>query len=546
MNTKYFDRDTTHLKTTPFGIFTDQAGYEPKGIKKAVMPFPCDSADICDTEGNTVFTAKAEHHGFDAQSGDDVYTVSFTGFDRPGTYRVSAGGRTSALFEIKDGVYDKVLDDTLKAFYYLRCGCGLDKRYAGAYAHAECHRTDALLWDDRSVSLDVTGGWHDAGDYGRYVTAGAVAAAHLLYAYKMYPEAFDRQDINIPKENMPDILAECRYELLWLMKMQAADGSAYHKATTALHAPFIMPEDDREQLYVFRTSSMATADLAAVCALAATVYRDIDGDFADSLMSTAERAAGWLGAHPGFIGFDNPEGCNTGGYGERDDISNRFWAYAAMYAATGDKAFHERMLSGATAVSDLTAMGYGEVGGLASLSYMLCPHEKDDDFAETIRSAFAKKAAELRRLSEKSGYGVAMHDREYCWGSNMNVMKNGMILAADEYMNGTDNSVFIASQLHYLLGVNALGISYVTGTGEFACNYPHLRPAFADGIEECMPGMVIGGPNSRPADPFACEVIAQGTPPMKCYADDTASYSLTEITIYWNSPAVFVLGYICR
>ena len=28
--------------------------------------------------------------------------------------------------------------------------------------------------------MDVTGGWHDAGDYGKYVTAGACACAQLL------------------------------------------------------------------------------------------------------------------------------------------------------------------------------------------------------------------------------------------------------------------------------------------------------------------------------------------------------------------------------
>ena len=105
---------------------------------------------------------------------------------------------------------------------------------------------------------------------------------------------------------------------------------------------------------------------------------------------------------------------------------------------------------------------------------------------------------------------------------------------------------YAVRHLNYLLGANALGISYVTGVGEFRCNYPHLRPAFADRIEECIPGMVAGGPNRFLSDPFARQVIPEGTPPMKCYADDTASYSLNEITIYWNSPAVFVLAYMCR
>lgn len=122
----------------------------------------------------------------------------------------------------------------------------------------ECGRTKSVtprrrcFWEDHSVKLDVTGGWHDAGDYGKYVTAAAAALAHLLYAWKMFPEAFRRQDLNIPGKpsNMPDILIECRWELEWLLKMQRFDGAVWHKATTAKHAAFVMPEDDREQMYV--------------------------------------------------------------------------------------------------------------------------------------------------------------------------------------------------------------------------------------------------------------------------------------------------------
>ena len=193
------------------------------------------------------------------------------------------------MFEIGDDAYDDVFAKTSKAFYYLRCGCGLDERYAGVWHHGRCHTGPAKLWDDRSVTLDVTGGWHDAGDYGRYVTAGACAAAHLLYAYKLFPEAFEKQKLGIPENGMPDILSEVRYELEWLLKMQDSEGGAYHKATTAMHAPFVMPEDDTEDMFVFPVSSMATADLAAVCALASGIYNVYDKAFAEKLLRTAEK-----------------------------------------------------------------------------------------------------------------------------------------------------------------------------------------------------------------------------------------------------------------
>ncbi len=513
MDRKYFDRDPSHLKSTPFGIFTDQAGYEPAARKLAVMPFECETFSAVDADGNTVYTGKASHHGFDAASGDDVYTADLSALSREGKYRVCAGGRASAPFEIRHGVYEPVLDAVLKAFYFLRCGCGLDERYAGVYAHGRCHTENAVLWDDHSVSLDVTGGWHDAGDYGRYVTAGACAAAHLLYAYRMFPKVFGQQDISIPKEDMPDILTECKYELAWLMKMQREDGAVYHKATTAMHAPFVMPEDDREQLYVFPVSTIATADLAAVCALAAIVYREFDSELADKLSAAALRSADWLDGHPEFINFTNPEGCNTGSYGERDDISNRFWAYSELFALTGRQCYYDKALTLADKVVSLSALGYSELGGLASLA-LIMSGKCGDELESRIKSAFAQRAADLRALSDSSGYSVAMHDTEYCWGSNMNLMKNGMIFIIDEYLNGTDSFEYAAGQLHYLLGVNAPGISYVTGIGEFCCNYPHLRPAHADGIEKCIPGMVSGGANSRPADPYAMEVIPKGTPPI--------------------------------
>ena len=546
MDEKYFERDCTHIKTSPFGIFTDQAGYYTKSVKLAVLPFACDDFTVTDSSGSVVFSGKTEHFGFDENSGDDVYTADLTLLETKGRYRVCAGGKTSAEFYISDAPYSVLLHDITKAFYFLRCGCGLDEEYAGVYKHGCCHDTMALLWDDNSVSLDVTGGWHDAGDYGRYVTAGACAAAHLLYAYKMFPVVFDKLTIDIPKSDMPDLLTEVRYELEWLLKMQREDGGVFHKVTTKRHAPFVMPEDDKEQLYVFSVSTMAAADFAAVCALASGVYEAFDKYFAKKLRTAAEKAGRFLDDHPEFIGFVNPEGCNTGSYGQWNDNSNRYWAYAELYALTGDNDYFEKMRSLGSKGFPLTALGYAETGGLGSLAYILSSQNKDDKFAEMLKNSFKEHAADLRQTADKCGYSAAMDKRSYHWGSNMTLLCNAMIFAIDDLINGDkDDLRYAEAQLHCLLGCNALGISYVTGCGEYRCNYPHLRPAFADGIEECIPGMVAGGPNRFPADPFAKEVIAEGTPPMKCYADDTASYSLNEITIYWNSPAVFLLGYIC-
>lgn len=102
----------------------------------------------------------------------------------------------------------------------------------------------------------------------------------------------------------------------------------------------------------------------------------------------------------------------------------------------------------------------------------------------------------------------------------------------------------VIDHVDYILGRNALDISYVTGYGERAFKNPHARVTVCDGIDAPMSGWVSGGPFKDPCDPAAIAAIAKGTAPMKCYIDDFESYSTNEITIYWNSPLIFLCAFL--
>ena len=56
-----------------------------------------------------------------------------------------------------------------------------------------------------------------------------------------------------------------------------------------------------------------------------------------------------------------------------------------------------------------------------------------------------------------------------------------------------------------------------------------------------MPGMLVGGPNKNLEDPYAKAVLTD-CPPAKCYVDNIQSFSCNEITIYWNSPLIYVMS----
>ncbi len=534
------------------------------------------TVDGMEQKGQVVMEGEALDMGVDAASGDHVYVLDFSGLEQEGTYYVKNEiGETSHRFRVGTDVYRALQKDLTKALYYQRCGCELTAEYAGAYTHPCCHMDDAVLWEDRSVRKEVKGGWHDAGDYGRYISPAAVAVGHLLYAYQLFPESFE-DALGIPESGngVPDVLNECRYELEWMLKMQDEEGGAYHKLTSERHADFIMPQEDKAQFYLFPVSSMATADYAASMALASRVYRQFDVQFADRLLEAARKAYGWLEKHPGYVGFQNPESCNTGEYDDVCDRDERLWAAAEMLVTTGEAKYQEQLTLLLAENLTKTDFGWTDVSGFAALAVLTDrAHRASEESVKNLRQAVLAEADRLTAVAKKSRYGVAMEPEDYVWGSNMVVLNRAMLLILatliteqDVAKNTVDNPAcggsacdggasdekgavyeqIALAQMDYLLGVNAVDYSYVTGHGEHAYRHPHNRPTECDGIELPMPGWVSGGPFKTPCDEVGKERIPVGTPPMKCYVDHAACYSLNEITIYWNSPAVFVTAYINR
>ena len=540
-------------------IHVDQVGYLPKDKKIAVLNFETSEFQIVDEAGKDVLAGKTVHFGKDEISGEDTYLADFTSLRAPGTYHIQAEGVSSVSFRVDEQVYEGLMKDICKCFYFLRCGDALSKEFAGEYYHKPCHMEKAAVFGEEDAEpVDVTGGWHDAGDYGRYSTAGAVACAHLLYGIRFFPKLLDVK-FDIPKVpcasgNYPDILAEIKVELDFLLKMQRENGSVWHKVTTWRHAEFVMPEEDLDPLYLFPVSSMATADIAAVFALAYSVYINFDEAYAEKLLAASKRAYRWLSENPQELLFHNPEGSNTGQYDEAEDISNRFWAACSLYEATGEKSYYEDALAqrdrlieyDASATKKgyqgdvFTCQGWAEVAGLGSLSVLL-NGEKNELFT-LVETGFLDEADRLCKNATKNGFGLCMAKEDFIWGSNMELLKYLMILTvANELSPSEEYADAIRAGIDYILGCNSMDTSYVTGNGEKAYKNPHLRPTAVDDIEDPWPGLVSGGPNVGLQDERA-QQMPKDLPPMKCYLDAAECYSLNEITIYWNSPMVFTMA----
>ena len=529
-------------------IKVNQLGY-PLGAKKvAIFSKQYDQFEVIDQNTKKiVYRGKLSEAIDDGASGEIVYRGDFSELQDEGRYQIQAEGVDSAVFPISKKPYQEATRGILKAFYYFRCGVELTEEYAGDWAHGACHQQESIIFDNRGVKRDGTGGWHDAGDYGKYVVAGAKAVADLLLAYELKPEAF-KEAIPLPETDgiTPDILHETRFELDWMLKMQDLEsGGVYHKLTT-LDFPGldVMPEDDVEPQYFTPISATATGTFAAIMAMAARVYQAFDPDFSANCLEQAKKAWQWLLDNPDVPGFKNPEEVTTGEYGDRNDKDERYWAAAELYRTTGEESYHQSFKRLAQESFSKNAFGWADMGGYGTMAYLLNDEEASDrDLFEQLKAGLVAEAEQLAMVSSSDGYLISLKENNYVWGSNMGLMNNAMtLLFASHFTQDKKFSDHALDHVHYLFGRNVLDISYVTGFGDRSVMEPHHRPSVGDSVDAPVPGLVSGGPNSGLQDEYAEEHL-QGSAPAQSFADHEESYATNEVTIYWNSPALFVLAH---
>ena len=436
-----------------------------------------------------------------------------------GKYFIAVGDKKSYTFKISENIYSVLSDSLLKMLYFQRCGVEIEAKYAGEeYAHAACHLTGGSVWGEDTV-WNAPGGWHDAGDYGKYTVPCARTVADLLFAYQLYPQAFS-DDINIQESGngIPDVLDEAKVGLSWMLLMQRDDGGVYHKYTKANFAGMVMPELDFMSSYAITISPTATASFTAVMAKASGMYENIDEEFSEACKDAALLSWQYLTAHPDMEQFENPEGVTTGDYRDTSDRDERYWAAVELYFATGDNQYlaqAQGLYSKHTALFWSDTLEWYDVGFLGTFSYLLSDMaEKDSDFYAMIKADTIETADKLVELAQSKAFGIAMNDEDYIWGSNMVLTNRGDVLLTAYRLNPDERYLKTAqAHLDWLLGQNALGQCFVTGFGAKTVMYPHHRPSVADRVKAPVPGMVAGGPNANMQDTIAKSSFSGETPP---------------------------------
>ncbi len=525
-------------------IHLNSLGFLPAQQKKATISAECsDFAVKRASDGQTVYAGKVTGPLHQDDVNQDVWVADFSELGSRGKYYLDVPevGR-SVDFEIGDKVYDFAFYTAMRAFYLWRCGTAVEGRHSGrTYAHAACHMDDGWLdyVGSPGAKRDGTGGWHDAGDYGKYVVNAGVTVGCLFMAWDHYQNKLKGISLDLPDTapGYPDFLKELKWETDWLLKMAYPDGSGKvsHKLARVRFSPFIMPDEDSEKRYFTDWSSAAVADFVAMMAMAARYFKPSDGEYARRCLAAATKSYALLRESPEKR-FSQGD-FRTGAY-QTGDADDRLWAAAEMWETTGEAAFlkdFEAMAvvpprrrwgrSASTGKIDEN-WDWGNVRNLGMFTYVLSQREeRDPELLEQVRRDVIATSDAIVGNARQDVYGRPLAGRYY-WGCNgtiarqvVNLQVANRIAPNPDYVNAASDAV------SYLFGRNYYGRSYVTGLGHQPPMHPHDRRSGADAVEAPWPGYMVGGGHS-----------ATG------WNDAESDYRTNEIAINWQAALVYALA----
>ncbi len=142
----------------------------------------------------------------------DCLVGDFSAIDREGMYQVSIAGELSTPFFIRPDVWRRTLPKAAGYYRYQRCGVAVPG------VHPACHLDDARRRDNNQP-VDLTGGWHDAGDLRKWMDATLLNAIGLLRVARNLGAQWDAGG-----SGLAPLLDEVRWGNRYFLKMQDSDG----------------------------------------------------------------------------------------------------------------------------------------------------------------------------------------------------------------------------------------------------------------------------------------------------------------------------------
>jgi hypothetical protein len=485
--------DDVHLRFTykpQVEVLVDQLGYAPDSRSKTAVlqstrPLgKIPSARFIDQQtGEVAWKTSWIAHGFLPDWDRYHWSVDFSDLRRPGRYVIAVGDDAAATrsppFQIADNLLSTETAELSYRFYYFqRCGTEIPG------FHAACHLDDARLPD--GTQRDLTGGWHDAGDYNKYNGLTPEAVYALAWAYHRRSELYDQWDRN--QNGLADILDEALWGARFLEKMLDADRLELLESVSSGYRYWGPPEretDNRPETGDERPVRPGRGD-ASYCVpgfalLGHALQKSNQQEtvtHGQRLIGLAERLFGKAGSGDWLI---------------------------PLYVSTGKKRYRE--LARQRSQSLLQNQHPGTVSGFRELAHYAMAFP-DDALTPTIRQLAKRRVEELAAICDER-FGVALrrddgkslvyfrrynHVNDWYVGETsyrLDVAIDGLMAS---HVGATRGRRIAEDQIHWLLGRNPYGICYMEGVGsKHLPLYHHRYNMIPDNPRGAVPGALING-----------------------------------------------------
>lgn len=505
------------------------------------------------------------------------YELDFSAVSTKGRYyvRLEASGDASSTFTIGSGAYGTYQADLLGFMRQQRCGYN-------PYLDMVCHRRDGRSFygpmPDSTV-IDVSGGWHDAGDQLKYLITSSNATARMMLAYELEPEKFG--DISnalgqLRPNGIPDVLDEARWGLDWLHKMHPAPDQLFHQvADDRDHIGWKWPDQDNSDygwgensyrpayfatgepqgLREYQSKATGVANLAgrvaAAMAGAYRIWKEEDEPYALASLEKA-RSAFTMGKENEGYQQGNSYGAPYR-YTENTWADDMEWGAAELYRVTGETHYlqdakrYARLAATTSWMPRDTTEHYEYYPFINVGHFALYPHV-DAAFQDTLSKYYQHGIEATLARGKQNPFGIGI---PFIWCSNNLVTALiTQILLYEEMTGDMQYHDHMLAHRDWLLGRNPWGTSMFTSiprdgeypldvhTSTWALTHTEVPGGLVDGPVYATIYNGLRGLHLNEPDEFAAFQN-----PYVVYHDDIGDYSTNEPTMDGTAGAIYLMAY---
>ena len=500
-----------------YGALINQVTYLDNLEKQVVFRSnPGNYFGVYNSNDELVYVGDTSEAIYENDTDEWLYKGFFGDLKDSGSYYIkSEFGCYSNVFSISEG-YDSLLSDALNAIYVQRCGYETE----GVLGHPACHTADSKVFTYISETyINTTGGWHDAGDYGKYTIVENKVIADLLFSY-MYGKNTDSA-----------LIDEIEFGLDYILKLQKDSGSVYNKVVSKSFANFISPESDNQQTYLLWAWTSCSASFAGITGLAYEAFKDSNPDLANKCLEAFNKAINFLTDYKDMSNEQNPSDFNVGTYYVDNESDERLFAYAMAYKLTKEDKYKDLCI-------ELINNGVDKDDRVANCrvyayTILLDSLEYNSDFYNAVKDTLKYECDGICDGSINNVYAYPYST--YMWGSNAHVSEAiNELLLGSRYLKDERYVTKASEMINYILGLNTLDMSFIWGYGYSYPSTIHSRLAYSKG-QNSIKGAMCNGVDQLLTDGEIGKYFSEESPIGIRFVDNRDSYSNVEPAINYNS-----------